>query len=144
MTINTQINPNVTRLNVFNPIIIAEDDEASHVFVSQLYAGDEPLNISNSGNYTAKLNYKRADGVTGSVQGEITDGKITAKVPDEALKLDDYVVCNICVEYPKPVTTHLLSVSDGQLIVTPSTAFGIATLRTAAFKIDSQLSVITA
>lgn len=144
MVINTQISPNVAQLNVFEPLIIAEDDEDSHVFVSQLYVNDEPLNIIDTSNYTAIFNYKRADGSTGSANCEITDGKVSVAVPDEALALDDYVLCNICIKRAKPVATHSLSVVDGQLVVTTNIAFGWAMLRTATFKIDSQLSVITA
>ncbi|MBQ3265197.1 MAG: hypothetical protein IJH07_05415 [Ruminococcus sp.] len=147
MMIQTNINADVARANLFHPIIIAEDDENSHRLIAQLQVSGEELVIDQSAAPSAinhvMLNYRRADGMIGAQNGTVMGGKVYFNIPDEMLELDDIVKCDISIAYPCTVVTHSLSVSDGEIVVTERTRNVQAPLRTALFYIDSQLRVIT-
>lgn len=147
MIVDTNIYADVARANIFNPIIIAEDDEDSHRLIVQLMIDGEELNIVQTATPTnishRYLNYKRADGTIGRQSGIIQNGKLYFDLPDEMFELDDIVICDISIAYPKSLVTHALSVSDGEIVVTETTGTYNAALRTALFYIDSQLRVIT-
>lgn len=147
MIIQTNLNADVARANLFNPIIIAEDDESSHRLIAQLKIDGEDIILVKTSTPTdinhVMLNYRRADGTIGTQNGTILNGKVYFNIPDEMLELDDIVKCDISIAYPCTVVTHSLSVSDGEIVVTESARNVQAPLRTALFYIDSQLRVIT-
>ena len=147
MIIQTDIQADVVRANIFNPIIIAEDDENSHRLLVQLTVNGQELNVSTTATPRninhLYLNYERADGTIGRVSGQVQSGKLRFTLPDSMLELDDMVKCDISIAYPKLLTTHSLSVSDGEIVVTETSGTYNAPLRTALFYIDSQLRVIT-
>ena len=147
MIIQTNLNADVARANLFNPIIIAEDDESSHRLIAQLKIDGEDIVLVKTSTPTdinhVMLNYRRADGTIGTQNGAILDGKVYFNIPDEMLELDDIVKCDISIAYPCTVVTHSLSVSDGEIVATEIARNVQAPLRTALFYIDSQLRVIT-
>ena len=140
MIVTHDLNADVTSANLYKPLLIAQDDTDSHVLITQLAVNDVPLDIPNT--YTAKLNYELANGDQASVNAEIENGKVKVAIPDEALSLDDRVNCDITVLTTKQMTTHTLSVVDGELISTPTTSTVDVPLRTALFYIDSKMNVI--
>ena len=140
MIVTHDLNADVTTANLYRPLLIAQDDTDSHVLITQLAVNNVPLNIPNT--YTAKLNYELANGDQASVNAEIENGKVKVAIPDEVLSLDDRVNCDITVLTTKQMTTHTLSVVDGELISTPTTSTVDAPLRTALFYIDSKMNVI--
>ena len=141
MIIEKQIKADVARANLFDPIVIAEDDTDSHVLITQLMFNGEVLDIPSSG-YTVKLHYKLANGDKGSVSGSVFSGKVRVELPRAILELDDLVQCDICVSRTVQVTTHSLSVVSGEIVATPSSGSYDSPLRSAMFYIDSQLRVI--
>lgn len=142
MIIDTLINADVARANLFNPIIIAEDDKNSHRLIVQLQVDGEDLFLVPSENASIQLNSVRADGTFSTQDGSINNGKIQFILPDAVFELDDIVKCDIVYTYTKEVTTHTLSVHDGEIVATPSTTMTQCPLRTALFYMDSQLRVI--
>lgn len=144
MILTTNINADVARANLFEPIIIAEDDENSHTLIVQMQVDGENLQMALV-NGTAKigLNYKRADGTVGFASGMFVNGKISVALPNAMFELDDVVVCELIYAYSKQVTTHALSVHDGEIVVEGSTETTQCPLKSALFYIDSQLRVIT-
>lgn len=147
MIIDTTIRADTIRANIFNPIIIAEDDEDSHRLIAQLTIDGEELILVEEATPSdinqVMLNYLRADGTIGTQNGMILNGKVYFNIPDEMLELDDIVKCDITIAYPCTLVTHSLSVSEREIIVTERTQNVQAPLRTALFYIDSQLRVIT-
>lgn len=140
MIVTHNLNVDVSTANLFQPILIAQDDTDSHVLVTQLMVNDVVLDIPNT--YTVKFNYELANGDQASVNAEIENGKIKATVPDEALSLDDRVNCDITVLTTQQITTHSISVVEGELISTATTQTVDVPLRTALFYIDSKMNVI--
>ena len=145
MIIDTKINADVARVNLFNPIIIAEDDENSHRLIAQLQVNGENMNMALIPGSSAmiRLNYVRADGAVGFQNGSFNNGMVQFVLPNAMFELDDIVKCDIVYTYTKEVTTHTLSVHDGEIVATPSTTMTQCPLRTALFYMDSQLRVIT-
>lgn len=145
MIIDTKINADVARVNLFNPIIIAEDDENSHRLIAQLQVNGEDLNIALIPGSSAmiRLNYVRADGMVGYQNGSFNNGRVQFVLPNAMFELDDIVKCDIVYAYTKEITTHALSVHNRELVVDTSTGITQCPLRTALFYIDSQLRVIT-
>lgn len=139
MIITHDLIADVTTANLYQPLLIAQDDTDSHVLITQLMVDDVPLDIPNT--YTAKFNYELANGDQASVNAEIENGKVKVAIPDEAMSLDDRVNCDITVLTTKQMTTHTLSVVDGELISTPTISTVDAPLRTALFYIDSRMNV---
>ena len=142
MILTTNIEADVARANLYNPIIIAEDDENSHVLVAQIMKDGDILKIPSSG-FTVKLHYKRADGTKSSVTGSVSSNKIRVELPDALLQLDDMVVCDLVITRQVSKTIHSLSVNDGEIVVSTTSGTYDSPLRTALFYIDSQLRVIT-
>lgn len=143
MIINDMRNLDTVRANLFEPIIIAEDDESSHVLTAQLLVNGELLKIMPDTGYTVKLFYRMANDQTGEMIGVCTDeGKIRVEIPNEALTLDDIVECDLCVNYRRPLTTHTLEVVNNELVATPHTSEVDTPLRTGLFKIDARYRVI--
>ena len=140
MIVTHNLNVDVTSANLYQPLLIAQDDTDSHVLITQLAVNDVPLDIPNT--YTVKFNYELANGDRASVNAEIENGKIKIAIPDEALSLDDRVNCDITVLTTKQITTHTLSVVGGEIISTPTTSTVDVPLRTALFYIDSKMNVI--
>ena len=147
MIINTNINTDVTRANLFGRIVIAEDDENSHRLIVQLLIDGEELSIDKTSTPSpinhVMLNYIRADGTVGYQNGSIINGKLYFNLPNEILELDDIVKCDISLSYPQTIVSHPLSISNGEVVVSERTQTVHAPLRTALFYIDSQLRVIT-
>lgn len=143
MIVDVMINTDVVRANLFEPLIIAEDDENSHVLVAQLVVNGEKLLILPVSGFTVSLHYERADGTFGIVEGVCTlEGKVRITIPDAMLELDDMVRCDICVNRRESITTHALTVENGEIVVTPATVIADKPLRTGLFKIDAQYRVI--
>ena len=143
MIINDMRNLDTVRANLFEPIIIAEDDENSHILIGQLWVNGEPLQVMPNTCYTVKMFYRRADGQTGEMVGACTDeGKIRVEISKEALILDDIVECDLCVNYRRSLTTHTLEVVNSELIAVPHTSEVDTPLRTGLFKIDARYRVI--
>lgn len=141
MIVEKEIRADVCRANLYDPIIIAEDDENSHVLVAQIMKGGEILNIPASG-FTVKLNYKRADGIKASVTGSVSSGKIRVELPDALMLLDDIVMCDICINRRVPKTICRYTVENNQIVASKECKTYDSPLRTALFYIDSQLRVI--
>lgn len=143
--VTTNINAYVARANLFNPIIIAEDDESSHRLIAQIMVDGEKLTMqmAPSDGHSISLHYVRADGQVGSQNGSIVNGKMSFDLPDEMFELDDLVRCDIMYSYNRNITTHSLSVQDGEIIVTENNTTTNCPLRTGTFYINSQLRVIT-
>ena len=142
MIITTNIKADVSRANLYEPLIIAEDDENSHVLIAQIMHNGEILNIPDTG-YSVKLHYRRADGTKITTTGTVSSGKIRVVIPDALLRLDDRVLCDIVINRQVSKTTHSLSVSGENIIVSSVTGTYDSPLRTALFYIDAQLRVIT-
>ena len=143
MIINDMRNLDTVRANLFEPLIIAEDDENSHFLIAQLLVNSDLLQIMPNSGYEVKLFYRRADDTAGESIGTCTDdGKIRVEIPNTALILDDIIECDLCVNYRSSKTTHSLSVVNGELIATPHTEEVDSPLRTGLFKIDARYRVI--
>lgn len=140
MIITHDLIADVTTANLYQPLLIAQDDTDSHVLITQLMVDDVPLDIPNT--YTVKFNYELANGDRASVNAEIENGKVKVTIPDNALSLDDRVNCDITVLTTKQITTHALSVVSGEIISTSTTQTVDVPLRTALFYIDSTMNVI--
>lgn len=140
MIVTHNLNVDVSTANLFQPIMIAQDDTDSHLLIAQLAVNGNILEISNS--YSVYFNYELANGTRASVVGEIENGKVKITIPNAVLSLDDKVNCDITVKTTTQITTHTLSVVDGELVATPSTATVDVPLRTALFYIDSRMNVI--
>ena len=142
MIVQTNIIADVARANLFNPLIIAEDDENSHVLLAQLAVNGELLDFPSTG-FDVALCYQRADDTYGTASGSILSGKVRIALPDAMFVLDDMVVCDIRVNRQVVRTNHELSVSDGDIVVTTVSGTYDSPLKTGLFYIDSQLRVIT-
>ena len=140
MIVTHNLNADVATANLYQPLMIAQDDTNSHVLVTQLMVNDVVLDIPNT--YTVKFNYELANGDQASVNAEIENGKVKITVPEEALSLDDRVNCDITVLTTRQITTHSISVVEGELISTATTQTVDVPLRTALFYIDSTMNVI--
>ena len=138
--VTTEIKADVIRANLFNPVIIAEDDENSHVLTAQITADDADVSIPSE--FTVGLEYLRADGHRAFVSGTVENGKISVILPDDMFILDDIVECNMLCVYSKSITTHSLSIVNGKIAVTPIQSQTDCPLRSGKFYIDSQLRVI--
>ena len=143
MIINDMRDLDTVRANLFEPIIIAEDDANSHVLIGQLMVNNEFLQIMPNTGYIVKLFYRRADGQAGEAIGTCTnEGKVRVEIPNTALILDDIVECDICVNYRRYVTTHTIELVNDELIATPHIFEVDTPLRTGLFKIDARYRVI--
>lgn len=141
MIITDMRNLDVVRANLFEPIIIAEDDENAHRLLAQLVVNGELLKVPSG--YEVSFQYCRADGAKGVIAGLITsDGKISVDIPTVMIELDDLVKCDVCVNYRENVTIHELSVQDRDLVAVPLETETDMPLRTGLFYIDSQYRVI--
>ena len=144
MIISTEIEADVARANLFNPIIIAEDDENSHRLVTKVIVNGDWLLISPSSSLNKLLLcYERADGVKGAVIGTIANNMLRFDLPDNMFILDDLVKCDIVISYSKRAKRHTLSLNGDNLIVTETTSIIDCPLRTGLFYIDSQWRVMT-
>lgn len=146
MIIDTDISADAARANLFEPIIIAEDDENAHRLIARLLVNKEDLSVVQSATPApvsqVMLNYLRADGVAGTQSGTITDGKVCFNIPNEMLELDDKVKCDISLAYPQTVVIHSVSEGEGEIVVSAETKTVQVVLKTALFYIDSQRRVI--
>lgn len=140
MIVTTEIKADVIRANLFNPVIIAEDDENSHVLTAQITADDADVSIPSA--FTVGLEYLRADGQRAFVSGTVENGKISVILPDDMFILDDIVECNMLCVYSKAITIHSLTVDSSEIIATPIQTQTDCPLRSGIFYIDSQLRVI--
>lgn len=142
MIVTHNLNADVATANLYQPLMIAQDDTNSHVLVTQLMVNDVVLDIPNT--YSAYFNYELADKTQQpvSVSAEIENGKIKVTVPENALSLDDRVNCDITILTTQQITTHSLSVVEGELVSTATTQTVDVPLRTALFYIDSTMNVI--
>lgn len=147
MILTTNVKVDVSSANLFNPIILAEDDENSHRLITQLTINDENIFIDKKTTPSqinhVMLNYLRADGTTGTQNGSILNGELYFNLPNEMLELDDIVKCDISLSYPRTIVSHSLSVNNGEVVVSERTQTVHAPLRTALFYIDAQLRVVT-
>ncbi|MBR1533434.1 MAG: hypothetical protein IJ639_03645 [Ruminococcus sp.] len=147
MIIDSTIRADTARANLFEPIVIAEDDENSHRLVVKLIVDGTELLVDTNATPSPidhiKLNFHRADGTVGTQSGSVSGGRLYFDLPGNMLELDDKVKCDISLSYPKTVRTHTISESAGEITVSETVKTAQASLRTALFCIDSQLRVMT-
>lgn len=146
--INQNISTDVSRANLFNPVIMAEDDIDTRVLVSQILKDGEILPLTDQNVY---FNYRMANYIPypseqghGTIEGSISNGKAVFPVPNIVLTLDDMVLCDISIEESIELTIHTPTVVDDQLTATASTVSETQILKTGTFYIDSRYRVMEA